>query len=162
MPADGHRCHKYGLRRGQCHLLGVWTRVAPVTIFCLLTQPASPVCCRRILWGKGRLHLPFLASCLLFTAAAKMKRSQGQEQGNGISTSPTVPNLHALPSMEYLTVHNVHPIILDQYACNGRSASPTVFCTFTHWLWPGKASVSLPLLNSASANACALFASACQ
>ena len=26
---------------GQCHLLGSWTRVAPVTIFCLLTQPAD-------------------------------------------------------------------------------------------------------------------------
>ena len=92
-----------------------------VTIFCPVLQ-AHPL-------TKRETSSPALrASCLLFTAAARMRRSQDQQEGSGIS-SPECAVCHTASVFKCRTASVCGKAFIVQCAWNGISASHAVFCT---------------------------------
>ena len=73
MPADGHWCHKYGLQRRTMPPFGELDKGSAGDHF---TQPADMLSAAGASFEERGDTFLLLASCLLFTAAAKMKRGR--------------------------------------------------------------------------------------
>ena len=104
---------------GQCHLLGSWTRVAPVTIFCLLTQPADLLSAAGASFEeRGDTFLPPCFLSFIHGRGQNEARLPGStaRQWN-IHFFPTVRNLYALHAMGYLPLRNVAAICLQCVQC---------------------------------------------